>query len=66
MSSAPANALVFFDDHQAGTRRLREARAAGFAHVMFDDNYLPGKVCAESTDSCDVLSIGMLRRHRSA
>jgi len=31
--------LVFFDCHQAGIRRIREAAARGFRHVMFDDNY---------------------------
>ena len=34
--------LVFFDDHQDGTKRVQEARQFGFGHVMFDDNYLPG------------------------
>lgn len=34
--------LVFFDDHQAGIRRLEEARQAGFRHYVSDDNYFPG------------------------
>ena len=33
--------LVFFDDHQAATRRIAEARALGFRHIVFDDNYAP-------------------------
>lgn len=37
-----SKSLVFFDDHQAGVRRLQEARKLGFKHVVFDDNYLPG------------------------
>ena len=35
--------LIFFDDHQAGLRRAVEAARFGFVHVVFDDNYLPGK-----------------------
>jgi hypothetical protein len=35
-------AFVFFDDHQAGIRRMQEAQGFGFRHLMFDDNYLPG------------------------
>ena len=31
--------LVFFDDHQAGYRRVLEASARGFEHLLFDDNY---------------------------
>ena len=31
--------VVFFDDHQAGYRRLIEAQQAGFTHIMYDDNY---------------------------
>lgn len=33
--------LVFFDDHQAGERRVREARKFGFHHIVFDDNAPP-------------------------
>uniref|UniRef100_A0A7S1YV31 Uncharacterized protein n=1 Tax=Ditylum brightwellii TaxID=49249 RepID=A0A7S1YV31_9STRA len=35
--------LIFFDDHQAGTERVHLARTLGFKHLIFDDNYLPGK-----------------------
>jgi hypothetical protein len=38
----PARTLIFFDDHQAGLRRIKEARARDFRHLAFDDNYLPG------------------------
>ena len=31
--------LVFFDDHQSGYRRILEAHARGFRHLLFDDNY---------------------------
>lgn len=34
-------ALVFFDDHQAAPRRVREARERGFVHLVMDDNYPP-------------------------
>lgn len=34
-----ARALVYFDDHQSGYRRLIEAQRAGFTHVMYDDGY---------------------------
>ena len=37
-----ARTLILFDDHQAGTVRLRQARQLGFGHVMFDDNYISG------------------------
>jgi len=36
------DSLIFFDDHQAGIRRIKEARKFGFKFVMFDDNYIPG------------------------
>lgn len=35
-------ALIFFDDHQAGIRRIKESRILGFRHIVFDDNYIPG------------------------
>ena len=31
--------LLFFDDHQSQYRRVLEARARGFVHLLFDDNY---------------------------
>lgn len=34
--------LLFMDDHQAELRRLLEARALGFVHMAYDDNYPPG------------------------
>mmetsp|Transcript_89644 Transcript_89644/g.254133 ORF Transcript_89644/g.254133 Transcript_89644/m.254133 type:complete len:319 (-) Transcript_89644:80-1036(-) len=36
---SPAHTLVFFDDHQAAFRRVREAKRHGFVHLTFDDNY---------------------------
>lgn len=38
-----SRAFIFFDDHQAGIRRIKEARAHGFRFIMFDDNYIPGR-----------------------
>ena len=37
-----ASGLAFFDDHMDHLIRLKEARAAGFGHVIFDDNFVPG------------------------
>ena len=34
-----ASALIYFDDHQSGYRRLLEAQQAGFVHAMYDDGY---------------------------
>ena len=34
-----ASALIYFDDHQSGYRRLLEAQRAGFVHAMYDDGY---------------------------
>lgn len=36
-----AQTLIFFDDHQSGYRRMLEAHARGFHHMMFDDNVSP-------------------------
>eukprot|EP00977_Amphora_coffeiformis_P023011 scaffold12066_cov171-Amphora_coffeaeformis.AAC.4 len=33
--------LLFLDDHQAGTKRLMQAKALGFRHLWYDDNYPP-------------------------
>lgn len=52
-----AKTLLFLDDHQAGVRRIQEARTLGFRHVVLDDNYPPGegdnfslkKTCGGST-----------------
>ena len=38
----PESSLILFDDHQDQMGRLEEAQARGFAHLVFDDNYLPG------------------------
>ena len=38
----PSRSIVLFDDHMDQLRRLQEAKAAGFQHVMFDDNFIPG------------------------
>lgn len=38
----PARSIVLFDDHMDQLRRLQEAKASGFQHVMFDDNFIPG------------------------
>lgn len=35
----PASAVVLFDDHQSGFRRLNEAMAKGFRRMMFEDSY---------------------------
>uniref|UniRef100_A0A7S0JKE1 Uncharacterized protein n=1 Tax=Calcidiscus leptoporus TaxID=127549 RepID=A0A7S0JKE1_9EUKA len=32
--------VVFVDDHQSGYRRMLEAHARGFHHLMFDDNLI--------------------------
>jgi hypothetical protein len=34
----PARALIFFDDHVSHARRIGEAHARGFRHVILDDN----------------------------
>ena len=39
----PKTTLVFFYDHQSGIRRMEEAKSRGFSHLVFDDNYPPGK-----------------------
>eukprot|EP00993_Chasmostoma_nieuportense_P000888 NODE_1815_length_1373_cov_17.161316_g1723_i0.p1 GENE.NODE_1815_length_1373_cov_17.161316_g1723_i0~~NODE_1815_length_1373_cov_17.161316_g1723_i0.p1 ORF type:complete len:439 (-),score=105.01 NODE_1815_length_1373_cov_17.161316_g1723_i0:20-1336(-) len=36
-----SEALILFDDHQNEWRRLLEAHALGFRHLMFDDNWNP-------------------------
>jgi len=36
--AAEERPLVFFDDHQHKLARLRQARAAGFRDILFDDN----------------------------
>eukprot|EP01068_Selenidium_serpulae_P017073 Selendium_serpulae@DN6345_c1_g1_i2.p1 len=36
------NTLVFLDDHQSHSRRLKEMKAMGFTNILFDDNYIPG------------------------
>ncbi len=38
-----ADTLVFFDDHQNAYERLKQCRWIGFQHLMFEDNYPPGK-----------------------
>lgn len=38
-----ARTVIFFDDHQSGYRRMLEAHARGFHHMMFDDNAPPPK-----------------------
>ena len=38
-SGAEDNTLIFFDDHISQARRIREAAARGFRHLLFDDNY---------------------------
>ena len=39
----PTESLVFFDDHQNFYKRLQEAYFFGFKHVIFEDNYPPGR-----------------------
>lgn len=54
--------LVFFDDHQSGYRRVLEAAARGFRHLVFDDNYLPGTGDNFSPmAACDAASGSQLR-----
>lgn len=36
------NTVVYFDDHQSVYERIKQAKVAGFKHIIFDDNYLPG------------------------
>tara|TARA_B110001452_G_C15182066_1_gene410577 strand:- start:56 stop:1222 length:1167 start_codon:yes stop_codon:yes gene_type:complete len=47
--------LVFFDDHQAGYRRMLEAHARGFEHLLFDDNYPRGGDNFTPSKSCDAM-----------
>lgn len=44
LASAPpiSEWLVFFDDHHDHLLRASQARAFGFRHLLYDDNYLPG------------------------
>jgi len=39
----PETTLLFMDDHQSANRRVSEAYERGFAHMVFDDNYVPGQ-----------------------
>ena len=39
----PDETLVFFDDHQNAYRRVVAAHWAGLKHLMFEDNYPPGR-----------------------
>lgn len=39
----PDRSLVFFDDHQNAYQRLQQCLWFGFRHVIFEDNYPPGK-----------------------
>lgn len=41
-SDVPEGALVMFDDHQDGYRRIRQAAWHGFHHAIYEDNYPPG------------------------
>lgn len=53
-SQERANAVVFFDDHIDHMQRLRQAKTHGFAHLVFDDNYMPGVGdCFSIKDACD-------------
>ncbi len=38
-SGADDNTLIFFDDHISHARRIIEAAARGFRHLLFDDNF---------------------------
>jgi hypothetical protein len=38
LAAGRGDALAFFDDHQNKLPRLRQCRAAGITHVIFDDN----------------------------
>jgi len=35
--------VLFFDDHQDAYERVLAARALGFRHLLFEDNYPPGR-----------------------
>lgn len=37
-----ASALVVMDDHQDHLQRIEQAARAGFRHLLFDDNFVPG------------------------
>jgi hypothetical protein len=39
IAAARPGAVAFFDDHQNKLPRLRQCRAAGIRHVIFDDNF---------------------------
>ena len=63
--------LIFFDDHQSGYRRMLEAHARGFRHLLFDDNSMPERsdsdhfsakgACAAFNGSLHVPSPGTLK-----
>ena len=38
------NAMIFIDDHINQIQRLKEAKARGFKHIFFDDNYSLDKI----------------------
>jgi hypothetical protein len=38
----PKRAVILFDDHMDQIRRIQEAKRAGFKHIIFDDNFIPG------------------------
>jgi len=42
-SSLPAESLVLFDDHVNAVDRFRLSVQRGFRHVIFEDNYPPGR-----------------------
>jgi hypothetical protein len=37
------NTVLFFDDHQDGIKRVRQACKLGFKHLLFEDNYPIGQ-----------------------
>ena len=37
------NTVLFFDDHQDAFERVKQAKAFGFTHLLFEDNYPVGQ-----------------------
>lgn len=52
--------ILLFDDHQSGYRRMLEAHARGFHHLMFDDNVHPQKSDHFSLEGACAASYGLL------
>ena len=46
------NTCCFFDDHQDALSRVIQAHEKGFKHLIFDDNYPPGKGSHITLEHC--------------